>query len=48
MSNDNLEERLDPLLTRWWTGVHSNLAKSWKDESGNITTEHLAWLKDFL
>jgi RNA-directed DNA polymerase len=26
-------------------GVHSNRAKSWKDESGNITPEHLAWLK---
>src|SRR5438876_11453659 len=26
-------------------GVHSKRAKSWKDESGNLTSEHLAWLK---
>lgn len=26
-------------------GVHSSRAKSWKDEAGNITAEHLAWLK---
>src|SRR5436305_680640 len=26
-------------------GVHSKRARSWKDESGNITPEHLAWLQ---
>src|SRR5215472_10796042 len=26
-------------------GVHSKPAQSWKDESGKITPEHLAWLK---
>lgn len=26
-------------------GVHSKRAQSWKDESGDITPEHLAWLK---
>src|SRR6266702_7860959 len=26
-------------------GVHSRRAMSWKGESGNITLEHLAWLK---
>lgn len=26
-------------------GVNSKPAKSWKDESGNISAEHLAWLK---
>jgi hypothetical protein len=27
-------------------GGHSKRAKSWHDESGNITSEHLAWLKE--
>src|SRR5262245_21543130 len=26
-------------------GVHSKRAKSWKDESGSVSPEHLAWLK---
>ena len=26
-------------------GVHSKRARSWKDESGRISAEHLAWLK---
>ena len=26
-------------------GVHSKRAKSWKGESGNISPEHLSWLK---
>ena len=27
-------------------GGHSKRVKSWKDEAGNITPEHLAWLKE--